>query len=130
MKFCKNHSKIRVFSKGLCAACYKIEYKKPLKRILLKKKPFFIKPASQKRSKQIRKYTPLAKQFLLDNPLCQIKGIHCQIIATEVHHSGGRENELLLDVSKFKATCHSCHTEITGDSKKAIRDGHSISRIK
>jgi len=132
MKFCPNHKglQIRVFSKGLCAACYKIKYSKPLKRTPLKKKPFFIKPIADKRKKQLKLYSSLRKQFLTDHPLCQIKGLHCQIIATELHHSGGRENELLLEVSKFKAACHNCHTETTDNSKKAIEEGHSISRIK
>ena len=129
MKFCINHKDRRVFSKGLCAQCYKIKYSKPLRRSPIKKKPFFIKPIADKRAKQLKLYSLLKKQFLVDHPICQIKGLHCQTIATEIHHSGGRENELLLDISKFKASCHNCHHEITENSKKAVEEGNSISRI-
>lgn len=130
MKYCKNHLNRKVFSRGLCIECYKKDNPYKFKRIPLKKKLYTIKPIANKRAKQLRTYYPLKKKFLKENPLCQIKGQHCTLIATEVHHSEGRENELLLDVSKFVATCHNCHTGITKDSKEAIEKGHSISRIK
>lgn len=130
MKYCLNHKERKVFSKGLCAACYKIKYFKPLKRISLKKKPFFIKPVADRRKKQLETYKALKKQFLIEHTTCEIKGLYCQLIASEVHHTKGRENDLLLDERFWKASCHNCHAEATEHSKKAIEEGNSISRIK
>lgn len=130
MKFCINHKERRVFAKGLCAQCYKIKFYKPLRRSPIKRKPFFIKPVADKRKKQLGKYRIIRKDFLITHPICEVHLVGCTIIATEVHHSGGKENELLLDVSKFKATCRHCHDIITENSKEAIEQGHSISKHK
>lgn len=130
MKYCLIHKNRKVFSKGLCAACYKIKYYKPLKRTPLKKKPFFIKPIADKHGKNLRTYGRRKDIFLFKNPLCKVKGINCTIKATEVHHKGGKEGKLLLDESKWLSSCHNCHIEITEHSKQAIKDGHSISRHK
>lgn len=130
MKYCLFHKDRRVFSKGLCAACYKIKYQKPLKRTPLKKKPFFIKPIADKRAKKLRIYGKRRKAFLKLHTTCEIKGHSCTIRATEVHHTDGREGILLLLESKWKAVCHNCHVEITEYSKQAIKDGNSNSRHK
>lgn len=130
MKFCISHPNRRVFSKGLCAECYKRKYSRALKRTPLKRKPYFIRTISKKRAKQNTKYQSLKLEFLELHPFCEIKKANCTIKATEIHHMEGRENELLLDVSKWKAICHSCHLHITENSKEAIEKGYSQSRHK
>jgi len=130
MKFCINHKNRKVFAKGLCGQCYKIKYSKPLKRTPLKRVPFFIKPIADKRKKQLEALKTRRKAFLALHSLCQIKGLHCQIIASEIHEMAGREGNRIEDESLWKATCRSCHTEITKNSAKAIAEGNSISRIK
>lgn len=90
------------------------------------KKP--IKQVAKKRARQLRKYTKLRKVFLEAHPECEIPVEGCTVTATEVHHAGGRENELLLDISRYKAACHNCHTVATEKSKQAISDGRSLSR--
>lgn len=133
MKFCPNHkTKIRVFAKGLCAACYKIKkYTEPLKRTTLTQKPFyFIKKVADKRKEQNKAYAALKKSWLLLHPVCEIGGLNCQIIGQDIHHQKGKEGDLLLDTRFWKVACRNCHHEINENSKKAIEDGDSISRHK
>jgi hypothetical protein len=84
---------------------------------------------SSKKIKQDALYSPLRRKFLEENPTCQarIQG-KCTRIATQVHHKAGRIGSLYLDVSKWLAICHECHTWITEFSKEAIEMGLSESR--
>jgi hypothetical protein len=63
------------------------------------KKKTTIRPFSVKREKINRKeYTPKARAFVKDNPICEIKSPECQIEAVCVHHLKGKASiELLLD---------------------------------
>lgn len=130
MKSCNKHTERKVFSKGLCVECYKKEHSKPLKRTPLKKKPFVINKVAPKRKVQNKAYLALRKDFLIEHPTCEIRGLKCQVKATEIHHTRGRENKMLLNKKWWKAVCHNCHREVTDNSKKAIEDGHSHSKHK
>jgi hypothetical protein len=88
-----------------------------------------IKQASKKRAKQNRQYTPRKKKFLEEHPMCEMQMEGCTGIATELHHAAGRENARLLDVEDFKSACHSCHRKATDNSREAIADGHSKTRL-
>ena len=139
-KTCANGCRYGVFSKGLCKSCWNRQYGKPikknpdarpLKRTQLKKATKPIKKASKKRQEQLNKYYPLREKFLKERNLCELKvDDKCTVIATEVHHEIGKENELLLEVKFWKAGCRHCHHIITEKSKEAIENGQSISRHK
>lgn len=110
--------------------CYKKEYSKPLKRTSLKKTPISIKKATKKRIQQYAEYKKLRAKYLEANSICEIQSNGCTYMATELHHKGGRENDRLLDVDYYCATCHHCHSQSTVNSAQSIKDGHSVSRHK
>jgi hypothetical protein len=83
---------------------------------------------SDKRVKELAQYRKENRQFLKDNPTCQVPG--CCRPSTEVHHRQGRENGLLLDQSKWMAICNPCHRFYTDHSREAIEIGISISKHK
>lgn len=63
---------------------------------------------SAKRKKEGRIYTKLRKQFLEDNPICQMR-VQCEHArSTEVHHKKGR-GKFYLDVTSWLASCFYCH---------------------
>ena len=70
-----------------------------------KKKRKYIRPISEKRSKQRKEYRVIRDQFLIDNPMCN----RCGMPASEVHHTNHTENERLLNVEYFEAICRNCH---------------------
>lgn len=74
-----------------------------------KKKHLPIKKLSKKREAQNKIYLVLRKEFLEQNPYCQIKFEGCSNLSVEVHHSEGRIGTLLTNVEYFVATCRNCH---------------------
>lgn len=62
-------------------------------------------------------YKPLAVQFKIDNPVCQVNLPGCQVQTTDVHHlySGIDRDKYLLDVSTWKSACRHCHTILHDD---------------
>lgn len=93
---------------------------KPTKKIEVRTRP---KPVSDKRKKQLSAYKVLADKFRTDHPTCI-----CGAPASELHHKEGRENELLLDTTKWIMLCRTCHDKATNDSAGAIESGISLSR--
>lgn len=89
-----------------------------------------INPVSKIRAKRLRIYSVLRDNFLKNYPDCTALFEGCTGVSSEVHHSGGRENESLIDDSSFVALCHSCHSKITTESALAIALGLSKSRHK
>lgn len=95
---------------------------------------------SEKQAKALREYSPKAKKFLQDNPVCQINAPECTYVATETHHMKGRgfgyadefarinDIPLLLDDRFWKSSCGSCHRYATDNSGFALENGHSILR--
>ena len=130
-KQCGNGCKYGVFSKGLCKSCWNREYGKPIKKTPLKRSTTPINKVSDKRAKQLAEYEKLRLIFLNSHTTCELKvDNECTVESTEVHHAEGKENELLLKVSSFRAACRRCHDKVTEDSKSAIENGQSISRHK
>lgn len=86
-----------------------------------------MKPRSVKRAKQEREYAALSKQFLEDNPICQVVG--CHNMSTATHHKKGRIGSLLTDVRYFLAVCFHCHSTIELKPKWAKEHGYSLSRL-
>lgn len=67
-----------------------------------------MKKVSTKRAKQNREYKKIRDKYLEETPLCD----RCKKQASEVHHTGGRNGERLLDESKFMSVCRECHQYI------------------
>lgn len=88
-----------------------------------------IKRVSKKRAAQERAYKPVRKKFLQQHPTCEAGLKDCLGISTEIHHTAGREGERLLKVDDFKALCSNCHRKITDQSRQAIAEGHSKTRL-
>lgn len=84
----------------------------------LKKSP--LKKISDKRKKQEAAYSVLRKQFLKDNPNCEI----CGGVATEIHHKFHREGERLNDTSYFMAVDRKCHRMIHDNPEDSYRLGY------
>lgn len=100
---------------------------KPIPKVEFYRKRTPISPISDKRKKQLKAYKILADQYKKDHHTCGVCGNEN---GTEIHHQQGRENELLLDTTKWILLCDSCHRKATDDSKGAIESGISISRHK
>jgi hypothetical protein len=108
--------------------CAQKTYKQPARKAPIVKKPYKIKPVSDKRAAEMAEYSTLKLKFMSLHPKCAIMLENCTHLATDVHHMKGRENKKLLDTQYFLAVCRSCHTYITEHSDFAIKNGFSISR--
>ena len=88
-----------------------------------------IAPRSPKRQKEETEYNKRAKKFKEDNPLCQIgiPGV-CTHKTQDVHHEGGKENNLLLKEEWWRASCRACHEWVTVNTQAAIDMGYSRQR--
>lgn len=115
---CLDCGKYDKFSKGLCLGCWKINHAKPIRKI------------SEKHQKTISEYGLIRKEFLKENPSCQIKLNGCTRIATEIHHSKGKSSkEQYLKKEDFVATCRSCHNYVEAHPKFAKENGFSKNRL-
>lgn len=84
---------------------------------------------SKKRAKENRQYLKLRAVFLLENPVCKVKGNGCKGRATEVHHAAGRIGNLLLNTDYFIQICDNCHRWVELNPKEAKLKGYSVSRL-
>lgn len=130
MNKCIQCGNSKVESNGLCASCAHAIRK--AERMTVKDKTPIAK-ASEKRGKELNQYAILRKKFLL-NKWCAYHGRPC--LPTEIHHQMGRvgfaddkEIPLLLDVRYWIPVCREAHEWITKNSKEAIEQGYSYSRI-
>jgi hypothetical protein len=92
---------------GKCASCAHAE-RRAEKQALKVKVVTPVKKISAKRKEENKEYTPLKKQFLIDNPECQIKLIGCTKVAVDVHHCAKRGINF-LNVKTWKSGCRWCH---------------------
>lgn len=116
------------YKKKQCKACW-FKNNPPEKRYKPKKK---IKPVSDKRAGEINQYRKQRAEFLKKNPCCAI-GLPgcsgCDERFHNVHHTRGRENNLLLDEKYWINACIFCHDRIhTTDSKWAYDNGFLVSK--
>lgn len=75
-----------------------------------------LRKASKKRASEGREYTIVSRQFLADNPTCQL----CyKMDSSELHHMRGRAGRLLTDTRFFSACCSACHMWIHANPNKA-----------
>jgi hypothetical protein len=80
-----------------------------------------LKPVSKKRAERLKTYSELRKEFL--------KGKRCPVtgeVATEIHHTNGRENERLNDVEFWLAVSREGHEKIHRDPRWARENGFLI----
>jgi len=83
-------------------------------------KKYVIPKVSEKKAKINALYSVLRKQFLKDNPNCEVGQIkklafiHCMHKATSIHHAGSGSNKrkYYLDTTTWFSTCDYCHDVI------------------
>jgi hypothetical protein len=85
-----------------------------------------VKKVSAKRASQTKEYLKLRREYMETHPCCEV--VECHARSKELHHMGGRENELLLNTDLFLAVCVEHHHKITTDSKWALENGYSVLR--
>ena len=82
-----------------------------------------LKPISNKRRTQLRDYYILRKDFLRQNPVCEI----CKRNKPwDVHHQKGRNGRLLLNDFYWLAVCRGCHDLIHEHPAWAREQGYII----
>lgn len=76
-----------------------------------KKAPVPIPKRSEKMKEAMKKYKPIMIAWLAkpENKYCQIKMKGCTKIATQIHHSAGRQGEQLMKEEDFIASCSHCN---------------------
>lgn len=88
-----------------------------------------IRKVSKKRAKQLSQYNKRVKAWKHENSICLVGVKGCTRFTDDCHHMAGKENERLLDETLWLPVCRNCHTYITENSKEAIENGWSVSRI-
>ena len=84
-----------------------------------------ISKVSAKQTKINQAYTVLNKQFLKDNPICDV----CGSLANQVHHKVGRIAHRTLDTTEWLPVCNFCHHEIEMNPIWAKENGYSKDRL-
>ena len=114
-----------------CRRPKKVPKRYEIKRTPLKRKPVKLKKSkpkrvSKKRKNQNDQYSILREKFLGKHDECQIQapGI-CSFSALVIHHTNGRENERLLIVEDWLASCPECNIwiETSAGTKWAYENG-------
>jgi len=78
------------------------------------KRPKPIASFSKKRLADIKIYSVLRKDYLLDHKICEVKLDGCSKKAIEIHHlySGRDRNKYFIVVETWKSTCRNCHRKL------------------
>lgn len=92
------------------------------------KAPTTIAPVADKRARELEEYYKLRGPFLKEHPFCEIKGEGCTIHSTEVHHTAGRENGLLILVEFWKGSCRNCNRIVEIKTGWARELKHKVSK--
>src|ERR1035437_7546936 len=77
-----------------------------------------ISKVSKKRLAELKIYSVLRKDYLKDNPICEVDG--CKNKSIEIHHKKGRG--VLLNVVKYWMFFCQNHNNWIGDNQKQERD--------
>jgi hypothetical protein len=129
---------------GFCPACNGEGFISPAPRVpkteekpvSKKSLPTQIKPRSAKRTAEMREYLEMKKVFLKQKgeehedglPRCEGKLKGCTVIASVIQHSRGKENDRLLEVYFWKASCVSCNNRAESHPLEAQAVGFSLLR--
>lgn len=87
----------------------------------------FPKPEKKPKKKKQKKkeYSQAREVYLRANPICKM----CETeFATEVHHSAGRIQDLLLDERYWFPLCLECHRYVHDHPKWAYENGYMLER--
>lgn len=96
---------------GICAR-HNREARRAESDALKPKKVYRIPKESEKRKIERPIYNREAKQFIIDNPECQLKIMGgCTGKSNQVHHSK-RRGKYYLDKSTWLACCQYCHDQV------------------
>lgn len=123
MTTCIDCGSIKIEANQRCASCNRAERKRIQNEAKDPKKRTPIKKVSAKRKEQNAVYSEACRTWLIGK-----RCACCGDLATEVHHKGGRTNELLLEKKYWLPVCSGCHRLITEDSAWAIQQGYSLIR--
>lgn len=86
----------------------------------------WIRRVSRKRKQQNDDYLELRREFLEENPVCQV----CRSDnSSEVHHQRGKEGRWLTETAEFLAVCRDCHEFIEQNRDWAARTGYLKLRL-
>ena len=80
-----------------------------------------LRRVSKKRQKEMREYNRLRRQFLDDNPNCEV----CRKRTDDVHHMAGRGINY-LDVDTWLSVCRACHNKIHARPSWAREKGYLV----
>jgi hypothetical protein len=72
------------------------------------KKVYRIPKRSDKKIEDDKVYSKLRKEYLIENPICQIRLQCCTFTATEIHHTESRGIRI-NKVESFLSSCPECH---------------------
>lgn len=94
----------------LCGECNHTERKasREATKQALKPKPTRIRKVSEKRQEKLKPYAILRRQYLNENPVCELHLIGCTGNSKEIHHCH-TSDLYFLDITTWKAACVSCH---------------------
>jgi len=101
---------------------------KPLQRNTPLKKGGKPKGRSEKMRGVISALRPLYDAFMKDKEECEIKSPVCTGRAECVHHVEGRGIKVILDQSKWKASCGACNGYVEVKDAEAKKKGHKKSK--
>lgn len=85
---------------------------------------------SEKMKGIISALRPLYDKFLADHPDCELRTDVCTGPAECIHHPEGRGVKVVLDTSKWKASCAACNHRVEVKDAEARENGHKTSRHK
>jgi hypothetical protein len=105
-KECKEQFLPQFFNQKFC-------FKESCRRLNYSKKK--INKISEKRSLENKEYLKIRKQYLINNPNCEI----CNSNNVEIHHKKGRIGKLLFDDRYFMTVCREHHNYIHTNPKEA-----------
>lgn len=104
-----------LFGKSMCKYCYSINNYKPINKV------------SKNHQKTLDEYAPKRKEFLKENPYCQLKLDGCTKESTCVHHKKGKHSrKLYLDEEFWMASCINCNRVVEEIGGKAYELGLKI----
>lgn len=104
------------------------EERRRLRRPNVKGGFYRLPKATKNTTAELKIYSVLEKDFLLDNPVCQCGRNGCERPSSEVHHKKGRGRWLNV-VEFFLAVAGICHRWIEDHPKEAKALGLSVSRL-
>ena len=94
----------------------------------IKKSKGKIANVSEKQKERLKTYRKLRDAYMREHLVCEAKLGRCTMVATDLHHKKGRDNENLF--SHFMALCRTCHMEIEeADSEWVYEQGFKIKRM-